>query len=214
MTLSRHSQVHRSGWLLALLAAASAHATPPQTITVGTAELTYCNTTYTGYCGSITRPLDPTGTVNGTISIGFEYYPHRDQSRPAIGTILPQEGGPGYSSTGTRDAYINIFNALRDRRDILIVDKRGTGTSRAINCPAIQTGDPNNPAAIKACGQQLGRRTALYRTELAVADIVAVMDALQIREADFYGDSYGTYVGQTFAARYPHRLRSIILDSA
>jgi pimeloyl-ACP methyl ester carboxylesterase len=215
MTFSRLSLVHGSGLLLALLiAAGTAHATPPQTITVGNVELTYCNTVYTGYCGSIPRALDPTGTVSGTISIGFEYYPRRDQSRPAIGTIVPQEGGPGYSSTGTRDAYINVFDALRDRRDILIVDKRGTGTSGAINCPAIQQGDPNDPAGIKACGEQLGRRTALYRTELAVADIVGVLDALQIAEVDFYGDSYGTYVGQTFAARFPHRLRSIILDSA
>jgi pimeloyl-ACP methyl ester carboxylesterase len=215
MTLSRSWLIHGSALLLPLwLACGSAHAAPPQTITVGTVVLTYCNTDYLGYCGSIKRKLDPTGSVSGNITIGFEYYPRRDQSRPAIGTILPQEGGPGYSSTGTRDAYINIFEALRESRDILIVDKRGTGTSGAIGCPAIQRGDPNDPAGIKACGEQLGARTALYRTELAVADIVGVMDALQIPEVDFYGDSYGTYVGQTFAARFPNRLRSIILDSA
>ena len=215
MAVSRPSLIHGSALLAALLLAAGlARAAPPQTITVGTVELTYCNTDYLGYCGSIERALDPNNTDGGTIKIGFEYYPRRDQSRPAIGTIVPQEGGPGYSSTGTRDAYINVFEALRDRRDILIVDKRGTGTSGAIHCPAIQKGDPNDPASIKACGEQLGRRAPLYRTEIAVADIVGVMDALQIPEVDFYGDSYGTYVGQTFAARFPHRLRSIILDSA
>ena len=47
-----------------------------------------------------------------------------------------------------------------------------------------------------------------------MADIVSVMDALAVAEVDFYGDSYGTYVGQTFATRFGHRLRSIILDSA
>ena len=78
----------------------------------------------------------------------------------------------------------------------------------------MQQGDPSDPAAIAACGQQLGTKAALYRTELAVADIVGVLDALQISKVDFYGDSYGTYVGQTFAARYAERLRSIILDSA
>jgi pimeloyl-ACP methyl ester carboxylesterase len=31
---------------------------------------------------------------------------------------------------------------------------------------------------------------------------------------DFYGDSYGTFVGQVFAGLFPQRLRSIILDSA
>jgi pimeloyl-ACP methyl ester carboxylesterase len=215
MSRARLSLIHQTVWLLLLLLACGlARAAPPMTITVGTVELTYCNTVYLGYCGSIKRPLDPTGSVAGTIKIGFEYYPRHDQSRPAIGTILPQEGGPGYSSTGTRDAYVNIFEPLRERRDILIVDKRGTGTSGAIGCALIQKGDPNNPASIKACGEQLGDRTALYRTELAVADIVGVMDALQIHDVDYYGDSYGTYVGQTFAARYPNRLRSIILDSA
>lgn len=216
MTLSRPSAIHGSAWLLAmLLAVSAAHAAPPpKKITVGTVTLKYCNTDYLGYCGSIKRTLDPTGAVNGSITIGFEYYPRRDQSRPALGTILPQEGGPGYSSTGTRDAYVNIFEPIRDRRDILIVDKRGTGTSGAIDCPEIQTGDPSDPAALKACGKKLGPKASLYRTELAVADIVGVMDALQILEVDFYGDSYGTYVGQVFAARYPNRLRSIILDSA
>jgi len=216
MTLSRPSAIHGSAWLLALLlAVGTAHAAaPPKEITVGTVTLKYCNADYLGYCGSIKRALDPTGAVNGSISIGFEYYPRRDQSRPALGAILPQEGGPGYSSTGTRDAYINIFEPIRDRRDILIVDKRGTGASGAINCPGIQRGDPSDPAALKACGKKLGPKASLYRTELAVADIVGVMDALQIPEVDFYGDSYGTYVGQVFAARYPNRLRSIILDSA
>ena len=206
----------RATWALALLLVATlAVAAPPaKFITVGALTLKFCNTDYVGYCGSIKRPLDPTGSVKGSITIGFEYYPRFDQTKPALGVFLPQEGGPGYSSTGTRDAYLNILGSLRNRRDVLIVDKRGTGTSGAIDCPAIQTGDPNDPAAIKACGKQLGNKAALYRTELAVADIVAVMDAMQISEVDYYGDSYGTYVGQTFAARYGNRLRSIILDSA
>jgi pimeloyl-ACP methyl ester carboxylesterase len=215
MKLSRTPGFCASAWIVALaLAAGSAQAAPPKKITVGAVELKHCNADYDGYCGSIKRKLDPTGGVNGNITIGFEYYPRRDQSRPSLGVILPQEGGPGYSSTGTRDAYINIFDPLRDRREILIVDKRGTGTSGAIDCPGIQQGDPADPALLKACGKQLGNKAPLYRTELAVADIVGVMDALQIPEVDFYGDSYGTYVGQVFATRFGDRLRSIILDSA
>jgi pimeloyl-ACP methyl ester carboxylesterase len=201
--------------VLALLVCTGANAAPPPNkITVGTLTLKYCNDTYDGYCGTIKRALDPTGGVSGQITIGFEFYPRHDQSRPSLGTILPQEGGPGYSSTGTRDAYVNIFAPLRDRRDILIVDKRGTGTSGAIDCPGIQNGDPSDPQLLKECAQQLGRKAPLYGTKLAVKDIVAVMDALGIPDVDSYGDSYGTYVGQVFAAYFPNRLRSIILDSA
>ena len=110
MTSSRPSGVRGLACLLALLVAAGvADAAPPPKITVGTLELNYCNAAYDGYCGSIKRKLDPGGAVSGTITIGFEYYPRRDQTLPRLGMILPQEGGPGYSSTGTRDAYINIF---------------------------------------------------------------------------------------------------------
>ena len=213
----------RLAWLpiLFLFAAVAARAEiqaaadkPPRKITVGSLTLKFCNADYTGYCGQLKRPLDPTGRIKGTITIGFEYYPRFDQSTPARGTLLPQEGGPGYSSTGTRDAYLNIFGTLREHRDVVIIDKRGTGTSGAIDCPEIQTGDPSDPAALKACADQLGAKAYLYGTHLAVDDIAAVLDALQIDEVDFYGDSYGTYVGQTFAAWHPERLRSVILDSA
>lgn len=184
------------------------------TITVGTRTLTFCDSDYNGYCGSITRPLDPTGAVTGTITIGFTYYPRLDQTQSALGTILPQEGGPGYSSTGTHHAYLNVFGSQRQRRNILIVDKRGTGKSSAINCIGIQKGDPLDPAALANCGLQLGVTAPLYNTHLAVDDVVAVMNALKIFKVDYYGDSYGTYFGQVFAAYYPGKLRSIVLDSA
>lgn len=200
--------------LLFLLLASVAHAKPPQTIEVGDLTLEYCNADYDGYCGEIERALDPTGGVPGSITIFFEYYPRFDQRKPALGVLMPQEGGPGYSTTGTRDAYLNIFGSLRERRDVLMIDKRGTGYSDAVNCPRLQRGDPSDPEALKACAQRLGRKAPLYGTRLAVDDIVAVMDAMRIREVDFYGDSYGTYVGQVFAAWHPTRLRSIILDSA
>ncbi|HEX4969612.1 MAG TPA: alpha/beta hydrolase [Steroidobacteraceae bacterium] len=202
--------------VLFLLLAVDTHAAaaPPRKISVGSLTLKYCNSDYDGYCGQLKRPLDPTGAIKGTITIGFEYYPRFDQSTPARGTLLPQEGGPGYSTTGTRDAYLNIFGALREHREVLMIDKRGTGTSGAIDCREIQTGDPSDAAGLEACAQQLGAKAYLYGTHLAVDDIAAVLDALQIEQVDFYGDSYGTFVGQTFAAWHPQRLRSLILDSA
>jgi len=199
---------------VSVLAATSiSQARPPSTITVGSLSLTLCNTDYTGYCGSIRRPLDPSGAVRGSIDIGFEFYPRRNTALPRLGTLLPQEGGPGYSSTGSRDFYLGLFDALRDRRDVLIIDKRGTGLSAAIDCPAMQAGSASL-AAIGACASQLGASSWLYGTRFATADIVAVLDALGLPEVDFYGDSYGTFVGQVLAGLYPQRLRSIVLDSA
>src|SRR6185503_19031786 len=133
-------------WAISVVASASA---PPAKITVGTLTLKFCNSDYNGYCGSLRRPLDPTGQVKGSINVGFEYYPRFDQASPALGTLLPQEGGPGYSSTGTRDAYLNIYGSLRERRDVLIVDKRGTGKSGAVDCPELQNSVGSDAAALK-----------------------------------------------------------------
>jgi pimeloyl-ACP methyl ester carboxylesterase len=214
MTLPRA----KSSYLVALLGlfvlcGHDAATAAPKTIVVGDLTLTLCQKAYTGYCGSITRALDPSGVVSGQVTVGFEYYPRSDSTHPRLGTILPQEGGPGYSSTGTRDYYLAIFDALRDRRDVLIVDKRGTGLSSPIDCPDLQTGSTDLDA-VAACAEQLGTTAWFYGTDYAANDIVAVMDALGIDTADFYGDSYGTFVGQVLAGLYPERLRSIILDSA
>ena len=45
-------------------------------------------------------------------------------------------------------------------------------------------------------------------------DLAAILDALDIRRIDLYGDSYGTYFEQVFAIRHPAMLRSIVLDGA
>ena len=121
---------------LAFLSMAGAATAAPNTLKVGSFVLSLCNTDLTGYCGAIERPLDPTGAVPGIVTVGFEYYPRRDKAHARLGVILPQEGGPGYSSTGTRYFYVGLFDPLRSRRDILIVDKRGTGSSDPINCRA------------------------------------------------------------------------------
>ena len=39
------------------------------------------------------------------------------------------------------------------------------------------------------------------------------MGALKLAPVDLYGDSYGTYFAQSFMARHPGRLHSVVLDS-
>ena len=79
--------------LLLVAGAAQTVSAQSATITIGNLTLKYCNTDYIGYCGLIKRPLDPTGAVAGTITIGFEYYPRSDTTQSSLGTFLPQEGG-------------------------------------------------------------------------------------------------------------------------
>ena len=199
--------------LLCLAVLAWAPFAAAQTITVGSVTLTHCIDEYDGYCGTLTRPLDPSGHVPGSIDIGFELYQHTNPAASA-GTIVAQEGGPGYSTTGSRDGYVRLFAPLRTRRDILLIDKRGTGRSGAIDCPRLQRARDPHLAAIRACGWQLGRTAWLYGSDLAADDVAAVLGALSTGPVDYYGDSYATFFGQVFAARHPGLLRTMVLDSA
>jgi pimeloyl-ACP methyl ester carboxylesterase len=166
------------------------------------------------YCGSIERALDPTGQVRGTIKISFEFYPHTDNSQPLLEPIVATEGGPGYATTGSAGGYLALFAPLRDQRDMLFVDNRGTGKSEALNCPLLQAEPNPRPSGISTCGTQLGDTAYLYDSGLAADDLAAVLDALNIPVINLYGDSYGTWFSQTFAGRHPERLRSLVLDSA
>lgn len=187
---------------------------PAATLTAGSLTLSECQPDFGGYCGQIIRPLDPAGTLPGELTIGFEWYPHGDAGEPSEGTILVQEGGPGYSSTGTREGYLRLFDGLRDRRDVLIVDKRGTGLSSPINCEPLQQAGDFVPETLAACAEQLGPAAWFYGSAAAADDVAAVLDALQIDRVDYYGDSYGSWFGQVFAQRHPDRLRTLVLDSA
>lgn len=175
--------------------------------------LSPCVARYGGLCGSISRPIDPRGESGGTISIGFELYRHTNPG-PARGTIIAQEGGPGYATTNSRDGYVRLFTPLRGDRDILLIDKRGTGKSGAINCPRLQRGAARPLAATRACGERLGPSAWWYSTAAAADDVAAVLAALGTGAVDYYGDSYGTFFGQVFAVRHPGLLRSMVLDSA
>jgi pimeloyl-ACP methyl ester carboxylesterase len=166
------------------------------------------------WCGSVRRPWDPTGAVPGTIGIGFAFVPASDTGEPAVGTIVAQEGGPGFPSTGSAGSYAELFEPLLDHRNLLMVDQRGTGRSQAVDCPQLQELDGAYAPAAGACARSLAPRAHLYGTDLAADDLAAVIRALSLGRVDLYGDSYGTFFAQTFAGRHPDLLRTLTLDAA
>ena len=147
------------------------------------------------------------------IRIYFEDYPRRDTSRPAVSTIVSIEGGPGYSTTADRASRVALSRPISARRNLLLVDLRGTGRSGALDCPAFHQHILPYPELAGRCAAQLGARRDFYDTSQSVQDIEAVLVALHVGKVDLYGDSYGSYAAQAFALRYPWRLRSLVLDS-
>jgi pimeloyl-ACP methyl ester carboxylesterase len=183
-------------------------------------------------CGSMKLPLDYHSSKDGTITVGFGWIPAaHPTSGPPPRTIVAEEGGPGYPSTGTAPDYVEMLgNKLLDTNNLLLVDERGTGRSTPINCKAMEaiyivTTTPAFLRTVHKCGESLNHHfpragggfvhaSDLFTTTNAARDTVRVINALRAGPVDLYGDSYGTYFAQSFLSRFPHYLRSVTLDSA
>jgi pimeloyl-ACP methyl ester carboxylesterase len=200
--------------LVALPLTPAPAAAAPSAVHVGTLTLTPCDVLAHALCGKLAQPWDRTGRIRGSLDVGFAFVPASDRKHPAVGTLVPHEGGPGYSTTGSAADYAGMYGSLLDRRNLLLVDQRGTGMTAPIDCPGLQDlHGPYAPAAA-TCAKKLGNHADLYGTADSADDLAAVITALRTGHVDLYGDSYGTFFAEVFAGRHPTMLRSIVLDSA
>jgi pimeloyl-ACP methyl ester carboxylesterase len=167
-------------------------------------------------CGRITVPAVRANPSLGDQSIFFAVLPRERAAKPPVGTIVAVEGGPGYASTNFDSAksYKAVFGPLLRRRDLVLIDQRGTGHSQAIDCPQLQRGMVPEVVATASCANQLGARSQGFTSAESAADIEAVRTALDLGPITLYGDSYGTLLAQAYSVRYPASLRSMVLSSA
>jgi pimeloyl-ACP methyl ester carboxylesterase len=174
-----------------------------------------CEAAPGGLCGRVSVPLNRHDPKGAKIAIAYVLFPHTDTAHPVLGTIFVTQGGPGVSAINNlQNAYLSMFGPLLERRDLVLIDQRGVGRSQAIDCPSLQSGSGDPYAAVANCGAQLGASADLYGSAEVVRDIEAVRAALGVRQFDFYGSSYAGVDIQAYAARFPGRLRSAVLDSS
>ncbi|MCP4654373.1 MAG: alpha/beta hydrolase, partial [bacterium] len=125
---------------------------------------------------------------------------------PAPDPVFFFAGGPGDSAASNAGGQAQYFRGLRDRRDLVFVDQRGTGGSHPLQCDA--PGDPDDlqgyfepflrTAEIRACREQLEQIAdlTLYTTSIAMDDIDEVRAALGYEQINLVGGSYGTRAAQ------------------
>jgi len=139
-------------------------------------------------------------------------------SRPAPDPVVLLAGGPGQAARELAPLADGAFRELRRRRDLVLVDLRGTGGSAPLDCPSVASLVTADPELLRAaagdCLDELGAvDVRLYTHDHSVADLADALDAIGYHRVNLWGGSFGTRAALIFAARYPERVRSVVLDA-
>jgi len=129
-------------------------------------------------------------------------------------------GGPGSSATEDAPFVAQQFAKIREHRDLVFVDQRGTGGSNPLNCnffdrQILQSylGDYFPLPDVRKCREQLepGADLKLYTTSIAMDDLDDVRRALGYEKINIIGGSYGTRAAQVYLKLHPKSARAVIL---
>lgn len=186
-------------------------------------------------CAVVALPLDYDQPDGPKVDVAVLRRPAR---RPAqrIGSLFLNPGGPGGSGIDmARDAHLFLAPAVLDRFDIIGVDPRGIARSQNVRCftdpgqqlaavgPLFERAFPWTEPQVHdwiVASRALGRACATTGRPLAASmstaqvarDFDVLRRALGDRYLNYLGLSYGTYLGQVYAALFPDRVRAVILD--
>ncbi|MCE2656853.1 MAG: alpha/beta hydrolase [Rubrivivax sp.] len=174
------------------------------------------------WCGSLPRPLDPAVPSGPQIDVQFVVLPALARHKKPD-PIVFLAGGPGQSAVSLAPMVARQFSRSLNRRDLVLVDQRGTGRSAPLDCGDESPGRPLADASIDTqlrelaqCRERLQRlphgQLQHYSTTVAMADLDAVRAALQAPRINLVGASYGTRAALEYQRQFPERVRRTVLD--
>ncbi|MCO5971114.1 alpha/beta hydrolase [Actinoallomurus soli] len=183
-------------------------------------------------CATLSVPLDHAAPNGSQITLALSRARHTGTTGYQ-GVLLVNPGGPG--GTG-RDFALRVANhlpaGLRAAYDVIGFDPRGVGgSSPSLSCdpgyfkpvrpdyvprtPSLESAWLGRSAAYaQACGRKYGSLLSHLTTVDAARDLDAIRAALGDKQINYYGASYGTYLGAVYATLFPARVRRMVLDSS
>ncbi|MDA8435570.1 MAG: alpha/beta hydrolase [Actinomycetales bacterium] len=184
-------------------------------------------------CAKLTVPLDYADPTGATIKLAVLRLRTANQAG-RLGSLVLNPGGPGASGVDfARAARAVIDDPVRAKYDIVGFDPRGVGASDPVRCLTDRQldtfiaadGTPDTPAEVKqseqlAQGFAMGCRThspkiyAHIGTRDAVRDIDILRAALGDQKLNWFGFSYGTMLGASYADEFPTKVGRMVLDGA
>jgi len=189
--------------------------------------------------GSVTlRPCEPRGIAGPAKCGTYEVFENRAARKgrkisinilvlPATGDKREPDpffyfaGGPGSGASEDAPGIAQAFAKIREHRDLVFVDQRGTGQSSVLDCAFY---DPKNPQSylgyffplddVRKCRSELETKAdlTLYTTTIAMDDIDEVRAALGYDKINLFGASYGTRAAMVYLRQHPKTVRTVLLQ--
>ena len=184
-------------------------------------------------CGTLEVPLDYRDLTGDTIDLALLKVPAAEPDE-RVGSLVVNPGGPGAPGTDYAANAATVFRKpILDAFDIVGFDPRGTGHSAAVDCLSddqlddyiAEDPDPDTPAEVdtyerwvaalgKGCPERSGAIAGHVTTVEAARDMDVLRAALGESQLDYFGASYGTKLGATYADLFPDRVGRFVLDGA
>lgn len=185
-------------------------------------------------CGKVLVPTNWSDPAHGSLSIAVAYRA-ADIAKP-LGSVIFNPGGPGASGY---DWIINSVDylgtkTLRSNFNIVGFDPRGVGLSEPkVQCfdakktDELLYGDNGFPlgspqdlkssrqmfsAFADACVKNTGPNMAFIDTVSAAKDLDILRAVMGESKLDYLGFSYGSLLGETYAALFPKKISHMVID--
>ena len=183
-------------------------------------------------CTKLSVPLDYANPTKNAISLNVvRHLAPADMRR---GSLIVNPGGPGGSGIEYAKAIDYIMTpTLKDNFDVVGFDPRGVGTSTPVHCLTNSQLDsylsadqsPDNQAEVNqyvrlaklladGCAKSSPDIYGHVDTISAARDIDILRAALGDPKLNWFGKSYGTFLGATYAGLFPKNVGRMMLDGA
>jgi pimeloyl-ACP methyl ester carboxylesterase len=185
-------------------------------------------------CAVAQVPLDYDEPQGAQTYIVLARYPAADQAN-RIGTLFVNFGGPGISGVNRLlgGAGQLLAAATQGRFDVVSFDPRGVGLSDPLQCFATEADRaayfstvPIFPYrddqerhffdVISGLAPVCFGRNLRITAHMSTADVARDLDLLRAAVGDeritYFGFSYGSFVGNTYANLFPNKIRALVID--
>lgn len=181
-------------------------------------------------CGKVVVPMDYSDPDGKKIKLAVSRIKHKSSDADYQGPMLVNPGGPGGSGLSLSVLGQYVPKNAGDDYDWIGFDPRGVGSSEpAVSCDKDYAGY-NRPDYVPTtakieqawlkktkqyaedCGEKNGDFLEHVKTIDTVRDMDVIRRALGEKKTNYYGFSYGTTLGQTYATVYPTHLRRAVFD--